>query len=200
MSPDVGGEYGQEALRQGVCHVPLPQPAVELHGIQLTPGPDGQGADQYETEARFVAERIEALLREPAMIRQADALRPVRPGDVVILLRSPGSSAGIYRRALEARGIPVAAGTGGSVLDTGEAEVLLALLRSGQSPSGYSAGGGSGGSVFRFTADHLGRMRAAHREGSLFEALTGAAEAGDRQAGACLALLDSPGRRPGWRP
>ena len=45
MSPDVGGlEYGQEeALRQGVCHVPLPQPAVELHGIQLTPGPDGQG-------------------------------------------------------------------------------------------------------------------------------------------------------------
>ena len=45
--------------------------------------------------------------------------------------------------------------------------------------------------MFRFTADHLGRMRAAHREGSLFEALTGAAEAGDRQAGACLALLDS---------
>lgn len=194
MSPDVGGlEYGQEeALRQGVCHVPLPQPAVELHGIQLTPGPDGQGADQYETEARFVAERIEALLREPAMIRQADALRPVRPGDVVILLRSPGSSAGIYRRALEARGIPVAAGTGGSVLDTGEAEVLLALLRVLDNPlQDIPLEAVLASPVFRFTADHLGRMRAAHREGSLFEALTGAAEAGDRQAGACLALLDS---------
>lgn len=147
MSTSVGGlEYGEaEALREGVPHLPLPQCPVEFHGIQLTPGPGGETAVKYEAEAQFVAERIDQLLREPAMIRQGEALRPVRPGDIVILLRSPGqlrpvlperpggpghSCFGRCRRQYAGyRG-----GGGASLLSSGV----------GQSAPGHSPGGGVG--------------------------------------------------------
>ena len=64
MSASVGGlEYGEaEALREGIPHrPPSSECGVELHGIQLTPGPGGEAAVKYEAEAQFVAERIEAL-------------------------------------------------------------------------------------------------------------------------------------------
>lgn len=194
MSASVGGlEYGEaEALREGVPHRPLPQCPVELHGIQLTAGLEGEAAAKYEVEAQFVAERIEALLQEPAMVRQGEDLRPVRPGDVVILLRSPGSCAGHYRKTLEARGIPVSAGAGGSVLDTGEVAVLRSFLQVLDNPlQDIPLEAVLASPVFRFTADHLGSIRAACPEGALFEALTRAGEAGDPQAEAFLELLRS---------
>lgn len=194
MSASVGGlEYGEaEALREGIPHRPLPQCPVELHGIQLTAGPEGEAAAKYEVEAQFVAERIEALLQEPAMVRQGEDLRPVRPGDVVILLRSPGSCAGHYRKALEARGIPVSAGTGGSVLDTGEVAVLRSFLQVLDNPlQDIPLEAVLASPVFRFTADHLGSIRAACPDGALFEALTRAGETGDPQAEAFLELLQS---------
>ena len=194
MSTSVGGlEYGEaEALREGVPHLPLPQCPVEFHGIQLTPGPGGETAVKYEAEAQFVAERIDQLLREPAMIRQGEALRPVRPGDIVILLRSPGSCARYYRSALEARGIPALAGAGGSMLDTGEAAVLRSFLQVLDNPlQDIPLEAVLASPVFRFTADHLGRIRAACPDGPLFEALSQAAEAGDSQSGAFLELVQS---------
>ena len=194
MSTSVGGlEYGEaEALREGVPHLPLPQCPVEFHGIQLTPGPGGETAVKYEAEAQFVAERIDQLLREPAMIRQGEALRPVRPGDMVILLRSPGSCARYYRSALEARGIPALAGAGGSMLDTGEAAVLRSFLQVLDNPlQDIPLEAVLASPVFRFTADHLGRIRAACPDGPLFEALSQAAEAGDSQSGAFLELVQS---------
>lgn len=103
MSASVGGlEYGEaEALREGIPHRPLPQSAVELHGIQLTPGPGGEAAVKYEAEAQFVAERIEALLGEPAMIRQGRTCVRFDPGILsscsVPQAAAPGITAGLWR-------------------------------------------------------------------------------------------------------
>ncbi|MBQ1251377.1 MAG: hypothetical protein IIY02_00515, partial [Firmicutes bacterium] len=49
--------------------------------------------------------RIRALLDGSHMIRSGDSLRPIRPEDIVILLRAPGSVGGMYARALEQAGI-----------------------------------------------------------------------------------------------
>ena len=126
------------------------------------------------------------------MIRQGEAPRPVRPGDIVILLRSPGSCARYYRSALEARGIPALAGAGGSMLDTGEAAVLRSFLQVLDNPlQDIPLEAVLASPVFRFTADHLGRIRAACPDGPLFEALSQAAEAGDSQSGAFLELVQS---------
>ena len=84
MRPKVGGlTYGEaEELREGIPHVPLDD-AVERHVIETRD-------DQYPEEAAFVAEQIARMLREGTPVRDGDGLRPVRPEDIVILLRSPG--------------------------------------------------------------------------------------------------------------
>ena len=87
MTPNVGGLYytEAEALREGVPHIPLPDPGVELYALETV-------SDTYSEEAEFVAKRIRDMLASGTMVREGDTLRPVRPGDIVILLRSPGSA------------------------------------------------------------------------------------------------------------
>lgn len=187
MCPQTGGLYygDDEALRAGIPHQPLPKPPVELHCIQL------DGASKYDTEARFVAQRIRELLTEPAMIRDKTGLRPVTPGDIVILLRSPNTSAQYYLDALKALNIPASADSGESVLDSGEIAIVRSLLQVLDNPlQDIPLESVLASPLFAFTADHLARIRAAHRDGLLFEALEAAGVDGDCQAAAFLSLID----------
>ena len=189
MCPQVGGLYysAEEALRPGIPRSPLPQSAVELHCIELE-----DTVKKYEAEARFVARRIRELLEAPAMVRAGEGLRPVEPGDVVILLRSPGTSAQYYLDALRAQGIPAATDAGGSILTTGEISVLRSLLQVLDNPlQDIPLEAVLASPVFGFTADHLGAMRAGHKEGPLFEALAAAARGGDSQAADFLTLTEA---------
>lgn len=186
MCPQVGGLYygDDESLRAGIPHEPLPQVPVELHCIQL------EDATKYDTEAQFVAKRIRGLLTEPAMVRGKTGLRPVTPGDIVILLRSPGTSAQYYLDALKQLNIPASADSGGSILDTGEIAIVRCLLEVLDNPlQDIPLESVLASPLFAFTADHLARIRAGHREGSLFEALEAAGNGGDKDAEAFLLLL-----------
>lgn len=192
MGRQVGGlDYGEaEALREGVPHVPLPQPAVELHSIQLEQEKGGELQPKYEVEADFVAARIARLLRERTLIRSGGELRPVRPGDIVILLRSPGSCAQFYIDALQARGIAAVSGAAGSILETAEIRLLRGLLQVVDNPlQDIPLEAILASPVFGFSADHLGQIRGASKGGPLFEALERAAESGDQDASAFLETL-----------
>ena len=95
--------YGeQEALRSGLQFPETPQPKVELHCIELDieTAEGEQRAEKCPEEAAFVAARIHRLLTDGTQIAEKDALRPVRPGDIVILMRSPGRAAAEYASAL----------------------------------------------------------------------------------------------------
>ena len=96
MSEAVGGlTYGSdEMLYEGIPHIPLPDPEVELYCV-------GVKEDTYEEEARFTANQIQKLLDGMHMIRKDDVLRPITADDIVILLRSPGSVGGEFRYALD---------------------------------------------------------------------------------------------------
>ena len=113
MRPKVGGlYYGEaEALREGIPHSPLDEPGVELYALEVR-------EDTYPEEAAFVAEKIQAMLREGTPVRKDGQLSPVQPEDIVILLRSPGSAAGYFQQALEQRGIRCASGGGTDLLQT----------------------------------------------------------------------------------
>ena len=77
-------------------------------------------------------------------------------------------------------------------MDTGEAAVLRSFLQVLDNPlQDIPLEAVLASPVFRFTADHLGSIRAACPEGALFEALTRAGETGDTQAGACLLYTSS---------
>ncbi len=168
MSSRVGGlVYGDgEALREGVPHAVLPDPAVELHAITVQ-------EDTYGEEASFVAGHIRSILDGGTLVRDGEAFRPVTPDDIVILLRSPGSVGGHFQLALEERGIRCASGGGNDLLQTMEIGTFRSLLRTVYNPrQDIPLVSTLASPIFGFTADDLARLRGARKKGSIYDALS----------------------------
>jgi len=168
MSAEVGGlEYAEEEkLVEGIPHTPLGEPEVELYAIDVQ-------ESTYDEEAAFVAQRIEKLLDGKHMIRQGDALRPIQPEDIAILLRSPGSMGMYFRLALEGKGIRCATGGGEDLLQTQEVATLRAILQTVSNPrQDIPLLAALASPVFGFTADDLAAFRSKNRKCSIYDALT----------------------------
>ena len=177
MSRSVGDlDYGDdEALREGIPHVPLGEAEVELYGLRID-------SDTYAEEAAFVAERVCQLLDGTHKIRDGEGLRPIRPEDIAILLRSPGSVGGYYQAALEQCGIRCANDKGINLLDTEEVGTLRAFLQVISNPrQDIPLLALLMSPVFCFSADEIGRIRAGKTKMSLFESLCAATD--DRSQG-----------------
>lgn len=84
--------------------------------------------DRYYREGRQAAERIQALIAGGCILEEGDRARPVRYGDILILLRSRTHAAD-YERALRDAGIPCLGTSRGALLDSLEARDLEALLQ-----------------------------------------------------------------------
>ena len=172
MRPKVGGlYYGEaEALREGVPHLPLDGPGVELYALEVR-------EDTYPEEAAFVAEKIQAMLREGSPVRKDGQLSPVQPEDIVILLRSPGSAAGYFQQALEQWGIRCASGGGTDLLQTEEIGTLRAFLQTIWNPrQDIPLIATLASPIFGFTADDLAAIRSRQKKGSVYDALVQSGE------------------------
>ena len=167
MSPTVGGlVYAQdEQLREGIAHIPLGEPEVELLAVDVK-------EETYPEEAAVVAHRVRQLLSGDHFVRQGETLRPVQPEDIAILLRSPGSSGSYYRDALEKLGIRTVSGGGEDLLQTEEVALLWSLLQTISNPrQDIALIATLAGPVFAFTADDLAAIRAPHKSSSFYDAL-----------------------------
>ena len=167
MTPAVGGlRYTEaEALREGIPHVPLGEPEVELYTLVT-------GADTYGEEAAFAADKILELLDGSHMVRQGEELRPIRPEDIVILLRSPNSAGHHFRAALEKRGIRVCTGGGVNLLETAEIGTLRGILQTISNPrQDIALISALANPVFGFTADDLAAFRCKDPKSCMFDAL-----------------------------
>ena len=167
MRPKVGGlYYGEaEALREGIPHDKLTDNAVELYALEVQ-------EDTYTEEAAFVAQRIKQMLREGSRIRRNGSLQPVRPEDIVILLRSPGTAAGYFQRALEAQGIRCSTGAGSDLMGSEEIAMLRSLLQVIQNPRlDIPLISVLASPVFGFTANDLAQIRGRQKKISFYEAL-----------------------------
>ena len=125
-------------------------------------------------EARFVAGRIRELLDEGFPVDDGEGgLRPVRPGDVVILLRSPGTVLHHYAAALAQRDIPWEAEGGGDFFAAIEIQVALALLRIVDNPrQDVALIAALRSAAYGFSADRLAEIRAKAPEEDFYTALT----------------------------
>ena len=167
MSSQVGGlDYGtDEALYEGIPHIPLNGSEVQLFGIDVK-------QDTYQEEASWVANKIRELLDGKHMIRHGDALRPIKPDDIVILLRSLGSVGSAYRYALELRGIPCASDAGTDLFQTEEVSLLHSILRVINNPLvDIPLTAVLLSRVFCFTADELAEIRKQKKYGSIYSAI-----------------------------
>ena len=166
MNPEVGGLYygPDEALYEGIPHTSLGEAEAQLYCIDVQ-------EDTYAEEASFVAQKIKEMLDTGAPVRCGEALRPVRPEDIVILLRSPNSCGYHFQRALERQGIRCASG-GVDLLQTEEIGDLRCLLQAVYNPRlDIPLIGALASPIFGFTADDLAVIRGKNRQGCMFEAL-----------------------------
>ncbi len=167
MSPAVGGLwYGpEEALYEGVPHAPIGEPEVELYGIR-------GDTDASGIEANFVAKRIRELLDEGHLIRDKNGMRPIRPEDIVILLRAPGSAGQAFQTALENAGVRCASAGSGKLLQATEISVLRSLLQVVHNPQlDIPLVAVLLSPLFGFTADDMAKIRGQSRFGSIYDAL-----------------------------
>ena len=177
MRKQVGDlEYGEEeALRSGRQFPAVDRCAVELHC--LTNSDPENTPDKREQEAAFVARRIRQLIDEKTMITDGEQLRPVRPGDIVILMRAVSGNAQYYIRALEQLGIPAFCNQGGDLLETTEVQVLLSLLQIIDNPhQDVPLLTVLASPVFGISLDELAMVRAAYRTGDCYSAICQAGE------------------------
>lgn len=167
MSPEVGGlHYGEEeALREGIPHVPLGEPEVELLTLDVQ-------EHTYLEEPAMVAQRIEELLDGNHYVRQGEGLRPMQPEDIAILLRSPGSVGGYFVSALEQRGIRCVSGGGEDLLQTEELSTLRSFLQVISNPrQDIPLIAVLASPLFCFSADDLAIFRGKRRGCCVYDAL-----------------------------
>lgn len=166
MCPRVGGMYygPDEALYEGISHIPLDSPETELYCVDVQ-------QETYPEEAAFVADHIQKML-QGGTVREGDRLRPVRPEDIVILLRSPGSAGIYYQRALDRCGIRYTTGGGVDLLKTEEIGTFHAVLQVIHNPRlDIPLIASLSSPAFGFTADDLAAIRGKHKSGAFFDAL-----------------------------
>ncbi len=167
MCKDVGGlDYGpQEALYEGFDHISIPEPEIEFCAIDVK-------EHTWPEEAAFAASRISALLDGTHFVREGETLRPIRPEDIVILLRSPGSTGKYFQRALEKLGIRCSFGGGTNLLAAPEIASLLSLLQAIHNPmQDIPLVAAMASPVFGFTADDLAVIRSGNQNCAFYDAL-----------------------------
>jgi len=144
--------------------------------------------DKNLIEARFVAGRIRQLLS--GELRASDGeggLRPVRMGDIAILLRSPGPVLQHYVRALTEQGLSWQAESAEDFFAATEVSVALSLLQIVDNPrQDVPLISALRSPVYGFTADRLAELRTGC-DGDFYSALVRAAECGGQD---CKAFLD----------
>lgn len=128
MRKQVGDlDYGEnEALHPGRSFPTPKEPPVELHC--LTVASEEAGVDKREREAQYVAKRVRELLDTPFMVTEGEEMRPCKPKDIVILMRSLSNTAPVYVHALEQLGISAVCSREGSMLESTEIQILIAML------------------------------------------------------------------------
>ncbi len=167
MSQRVGDlDYGEaEALKEGIPHTPLGEPEVEFAVVDVQ-------EESYAEEASWVATRICELTDGTHFVRDGAALRPIRREDIAILLRSPKSMTGHYRRELASRGIRYITGNGENLLETAEVATLRAILQAISNPrQDIPLLAALASPAFGFTADDLAAFRSGNRHSCIYDAL-----------------------------
>lgn len=180
----------QEALIPSADYPESALAGVEMHLIEP---PDGTVADEKTAlEAEYAAALIQQLLREGAPVFAGGVSRPIRAGDVCILLRSPSKRAPEYERALLARGIGAKASSKDGLLSTREVRMALALLYSVDNPLlDVELAACMLSPLFGFTPAQLSRVRLHDQTKSLYACVILAAEQG---GAACIAFLQALGQ------
>ena len=181
---------GDAALHFGaVYYPPRTDCQTEFHLLTAhqksaeTPHP----VKKLTAEARFVARRIRQLLDEGFPVTDpGGALRPCKPEDIVILMRSPGTRTAAFAAALAERDIPCSFQEESGFFETMEVSTAVALLELIDNPrQDVPLISVLRSPIFAFPPDRLAEIRASAPDGDFYDAVA-ASPAED-----CAAFLET---------
>ena len=179
---------------------PDPRFDTELDAVNiadLTDGPEGKLSKDL-VEARAAAKRIGELLRGGFLIADGDGERPIRPEDIVILMRSPGPVLPEYARALGEAGIPWSAEGGEAFFDTSEIGVALSYLKIVDNPrQDVPLLAVLRSPLCAFSPDRLAELRARSPDGDFYDALEAGRARGEEDCAQFLSDLADLRRQAG---
>lgn len=137
----------------------------------------GEDLDKTDLEARMIAGRIASFFRDGAQVMEKDGtFRPIRYGDIVILLRAVDRKAPLLLQALRDQNIPAVCSQTDDFFASTEVQILWALLRIIDNPRQDLALAAVLRSYFvGLDEESLARLRLQNRT-SLWEALHQASE------------------------
>ncbi len=132
MSEDLGDlEYtDREALHPGAEYPPSQQDYQTEFCLLETASDDEDAPERVQLEADYVAQRIRSMMDSGFLVtdKETRTLRPCRPEDFVILMRSVSMRLPIYQKALARYGITGSGDTEDEILRTPEVLTALSLL------------------------------------------------------------------------
>lgn len=166
-----------------------PRGKTEIAILAVPQAEDGEERpDKTYLEAGMVARRIRHLVEGSDTILDNGLERPIKYGDIAILLRSPNTAGASFRRALAEEGIPVFAEQGGGFFASPEILIVTSLLSVIDNPHrDIPLAAVLSSPIFGFTADELSLVRAGERNSDFYEALTKASIESEK----CKAFLDT---------
>lgn len=120
-------------------------------------------------EAHYVSCRIKKLLEEGFTVTDNATLRPIKPGDICILLRSMKNRAELYANALARQGIDVWTDTRTGFLSSTEISTTLSILRAVDNPlMDICLTAAMMSPVYGFTSDDMAVVRMKDRSSHLY--------------------------------
>ncbi len=196
MSENAGGVfYGDaEAVHAGAVY---PERSGSCLQVQLL---DMKTADTEDsrviTEARYTARQVAALLKEGFPVTENGELRPCRPSDIAILLRSLKGTEALFCEALQAEGVEAAVSSAEGYFTSREVLSMISLLQVLDNPLQdiplaavlLSPLGG-------FRCDELSKLRLDHPDERLYPSLLAESDK-NPQAAAFLALMQNLREKP----
>jgi len=178
------------ALRCGASY-PGYAPRPEIMLIPAAKTVSGADGGRLRQEADAVAHEILRLVRAETPVSDGKMVRRAEYGDIAILLRTANTVGQIFRAALLRLGIPVAASQGGDFFSSVEVSAVMSMLAVTDNPHrDIALIAALRSPCFSFTADELSAIRAADREGDMYDALCRRAES-DARCAAALGRMDA---------
>ncbi|MDD3192350.1 MAG: helicase-exonuclease AddAB subunit AddA [Oscillospiraceae bacterium] len=140
-----------------------------------------------QLEAAYVAEKIAQLMTSGASVWENGAPRPLRFGDICVLLRSPKNKSQLYRDAFLQEGVNSWAESRNGFLQAREIRVITAFLQVLDNPyRDIPLLTVLMSDLFAFSPEQVAKIRLLDRRGAFYTALLCSAREGDEPSAAFL--------------
>ena len=154
-----------EALTPSAVYPEHLQADTEMHLVENR----SEELSDPMAEAGYAARQIKKMLDEGFLVNDHGQMRPVRPGEICILLRSMKNRAQIYENELTRLGVPVWTDSRVGFLETVEISTALSILRAVDNPLiDIHLTAAMMSPVYAFTADEMAVVRMHDRRSHLY--------------------------------